>query len=80
MGKSNTTETSTATNYNDVSFGRYLDKTSVFLGKYLSKDIFLELMMQFYARDPLTQRTREFGGMDIESEFMLEWKTPFFFA
>jgi len=78
VNRSNTTETTRATDYNDVSFGRYLDKTSVFLGKYLSKDIFLELLMQFYARDPLERRRREFGGMEIESEIMLEWKTPFF--
>jgi hypothetical protein len=62
----------------EPSFGRYLDKTSVFLGKYIGSDLFLELLLQFRAEDPLTREIREFGGMNIDSELILEWKTPFF--
>ena len=60
------------------SLGRYLDKSSVFLGKYLGSDLFLEYLIQLRAEDPLTSNIRRFGGIGIESEVLFEWKTPFF--
>jgi len=60
------------------SFGRYLDKTSVFLGKYIGADLFLELLLQLRAADPLARDTRDFGGLDIDTELILEWNTPLF--
>ncbi|MCX7787762.1 MAG: translocation/assembly module TamB [Spirochaetes bacterium] len=60
------------------SLGRYLDKSSVFLGKYLGSDLFLEYLIQLRAEDPLTSNIRRFGGIGIESEVVFEWKTPFF--
>ena len=60
------------------SIGRYLDKSSVFLGKYLGSDLFLEYLIQLRAEDPLTSNVRKFGGIGIESEVVFEWKTPFF--
>ena len=60
------------------SLGKYLDKTSVFLGKYLGTNLFLELLLQFQAVSPLQQQVREFGAVKIDSELLLEWKTPFF--
>ncbi len=60
------------------SLGRYLDKSSVFLGKYIGSDLFLEYLIQLRAEDPLTSNIRRFGGIGIESEVVFEWKTPFF--
>ncbi|HOV39478.1 MAG TPA: translocation/assembly module TamB domain-containing protein, partial [Spirochaetales bacterium] len=60
------------------SLGRYLDKTSVFLGKYIGSDLFLEYLIQLRAQDPFTSDVRKFGGIGIESEIIFEWKTPFF--
>lgn len=71
-------ETDIRTRTEVPSFGRYLDRTSVFLGKYIGSDLFLELLLQFRAEDPLSGTSREFGGVNIDSEIILEWKTPLF--
>jgi translocation and assembly module TamB len=72
------TETDIRTENDTPSFGRYLDKTSLFLGKYIGSDLFLELLLQFRADDPLAQKNRDLGGLDIDTELILEWKTPLF--
>ncbi len=60
-------------------FGRYLDNTSIFLGKYLGNDLFLEMMLRFQSPDLLAPNTiGGLGGVNIDSEISLEWKTPFF--
>ncbi|MGC9311923.1 MAG: translocation/assembly module TamB domain-containing protein [Sediminispirochaetaceae bacterium] len=58
--------------------GRYLDNTTLFLGKYLGNDLFLEALVQIQ-QDPITT-TGEFGQneLDLSVEVGLEWKTPFF--
>ena len=57
--------------------GRYLDNTTLFLGKYLGNDLFLEALVQIQ-QDPIT--AGEFGQneLDLSMEVGLEWKTPFF--
>jgi hypothetical protein len=50
----------------------------VFLGKYLGTDLFLELLVQLQASDPETSTARSLAGVEIDSEFSLEWQTPFF--
>jgi hypothetical protein len=60
------------------AFGRYLDKTSVFLGKYIGSDLFLNFMLQFRAQDLLAREEDVYGGMVMDAEIVLEWKTPFF--
>jgi hypothetical protein len=58
--------------------GRYLDNTTLFLGKYLGNDLFLEALVQIQ-QDPITT-TGEFvqNELDLSMEVGLEWKTPFF--
>jgi hypothetical protein len=60
------------------SLGKYLDNTTIFLGKYLGTDLFLELLVQLRAENPLETDVRDLGGLSVDSEFSLEWKTPFF--
>lgn len=60
------------------SLGKYLDNTTIFLGKYLGTDLFLELLVQLRAENPLQSDVRNLGGLSVDSEFSLEWKTPFF--
>jgi hypothetical protein len=71
-------ESATGPYAEEPSFGRYLDKTSLFLGKYIGSDLFLELLLQLRAEDPLAGRSRDIGGLDIDTELILEWKTPLF--
>jgi hypothetical protein len=60
-------------------FGRYLDNTSIFLGKYLGNDLFLEMMLRFQSPDLVAPNTiGSLGGVNIDSEITLEWKTPLF--
>lgn len=60
------------------SLGKYLDNTTLFLGKYLGTDLFLELLVQLRADDPLSTTTQSLTGLSVESELSLEWQTPFF--
>jgi hypothetical protein len=60
------------------TFGRYLDKTSLFLGKYIGSDLFLDFLLQFRAEDIFAREEDAYGGLVLDAEFVLEWKTPFF--
>jgi hypothetical protein len=60
------------------TFGRYLDKTSLFLGKYIGSDLFLDFHLQFRAEDIYAREEDAFGGLVLDAEFILECRTPFF--
>ncbi|TVR59112.1 MAG: hypothetical protein EA426_08370 [Spirochaetaceae bacterium] len=60
------------------SLGKYFDNTTVFLGKYLGTDIFMELLLQMRASDPFDDSVRNLGGILVEPEFNLAFQTPFF--
>ncbi len=66
------------------SVGNYLNNTSVFMGRYIGNEVFGQFLLQMTSRDfeeiereesPGVQRL---GGVLIDSEFSLEWQTPFF--
>mgnify|MGYP006273336005 CR=1 FL=1 len=66
------------------SLGSYLNNSSIFMGKYLGNELFLETLVQLQA-DPaqnLPYRReddiRSLGGVLIDPEIRLEWQTPFF--
>ncbi len=61
-----------------VSFGRYLDNTSLFLGKYLGNDLFLQMLVRLQSVETLSPQSTAFGDLMVDSEISLEWKTPFF--
>lgn len=58
--------------------GGYLNNTSVFLGKYLGTDVFLELLLRLQAVNQFDPNTRAIGGLAVDTEFSLEFQTPFF--
>lgn len=57
-------------------FGKYLDNTTLFLGKYFGNDIFIEAM--FGLRSKTTPYTDQLytEELALESELTFEWKTP----
>jgi hypothetical protein len=56
---------------------RYLDNTTLFLGKYLGNDLFLEGMLQL-RRTPMLDDEFEDRQLDVHMEIGLEWQTPLF--
>lgn len=60
-----------------LSLGKYLDNTTLFLGKYIGSDLFLEMLIQLRTSQ-LGTGPGAFSGLQVDSEFSLEWKTPFF--
>ncbi|MDR1625566.1 MAG: translocation/assembly module TamB [Spirochaetia bacterium] len=63
---------------NIPTFGRYLDKTSLFLGKYIGSDLFLNFLLQLRGEDVFAREEDAYGGLVLDAEFVLEWRTPFF--
>ncbi len=79
-GGTSTSSTQYPLDNTSPSLGKYLDNTTVFLGKYLGTDLFLELLVQLQAQNPYstTEQARSFGGLVINPEISLDWRTPFF--
>jgi len=50
--------------------GRYLDNTTVTFGKYIGRELFLEMEVRISERQPT--------GVDTEVLFSLDWPTPLF--
>jgi hypothetical protein len=50
--------------------GRYFDNTTITLGKYIGRDLFLETMVRISERPG--------PGVDTEVILSFEWPTPFF--
>ncbi len=60
------------------SLGRYFDNTTMFLGRSLGPDVFLELLVQLRSQDLFEDADRQFAGVDIDTELSLEFETPYF--
>lgn len=60
------------------SLGQYLDNTTLFMGKYLGTDLFLELLVQLRAAETSALEPQSLAGIEVDSELGLEWQTPFF--
>jgi translocation and assembly module TamB len=58
-------------------FTRYLDNTTVFLGKYFGNDLFIQGTLQIKANQFTEPLVRE-NELFFDSEISLEWKTPLF--
>jgi hypothetical protein len=58
--------------------GRYLDNTTLFLGKYFGDDVFLEAMLQVQSNEQFFSTYSGENIYSLETEISLEWKTPFF--
>ncbi len=55
-----------------TNFAKYLDNTTLFLGKYFTDDIFIQGLFQF----DLYNNTGYSEGLNIDSEVKLEWEGP----
>ena len=62
----------------DPSLGRYFDNTSMFLGRALGPDVFLELLVQLRTEDPFADAERQFANLEIDTELSVGFETPFF--
>ncbi len=60
------------------SFGRYLDNTSLYLGKYLGDDIFLQALLQINNQQFIDTDLYATNSLLVESTISLEWQTPLF--
>ncbi len=58
-------------------FSRYLDNTTIFLGKYFGNDLFIQGTLQIQANQVSEQIVNQ-NDLFIDSEISLEWKTPLF--
>jgi hypothetical protein len=56
------------------TIGNYLDKTSIFVGKYIGQDLFFQGILSFR----YDQYRTEYGGMSLEPELGLDMRTPLF--
>lgn len=60
------------------SFGRYLDNTTLYLGKYIGDDIFLQALLQINNLQFIDTDLYATNKLLIESTISLEWQTPLF--
>ncbi|MFP4551233.1 MAG: translocation/assembly module TamB domain-containing protein [Spirochaetales bacterium] len=60
------------------SLGQYLDNTTLFAGRYLGTDLFLEMFVQVSETEAEPGSPQSLTGIEVDSEVSLEWETPFF--
>ena len=60
----------------NAGLGNYFDNTTVYMGKFFGSDVFLQGMLTLQVNEA---NARELlGGLSLETELGIEWKTPFF--
>jgi hypothetical protein len=60
------------------SFGQYLNNTTLFLGKYVGSDLFLEMLFEAGQTAPNEEALLNAGDVGFGAEVGIEWQTPFF--
>lgn len=60
------------------SFGEYLNNTTLFLGKYVGTDLFLEMLLELGQTAPNEEALVNVGDVGFGAEVGMEWQTPFF--
>ncbi len=58
---------------------RYLDNTSIFLGKYMDNDIFFQAMFHLSANDRYGSGLFMTDDLRLDVELSLEWENPLYF-
>ncbi len=61
-----------------ASFGQYLNNTTLFLGKYVGSDLFLEMLFEAGQTAPNEEALINAGDVGFGAEVGIEWQTPFF--
>ncbi len=69
---------SSGTNNSSDLFGKYLDNTTLYLGKYFGNTLFLQTMIQFGTNSPVLTNQSPVESLHVQSKVSLEWKTPLF--
>ncbi len=59
-------------------FGKYLDNTTIYLGKYFGNTLFLQTMIQVGTYTDFTSDYVSGGTLQVQTKVNLEWKTPLF--
>ncbi|MFA6508035.1 MAG: translocation/assembly module TamB domain-containing protein, partial [Treponemataceae bacterium] len=59
-----------------AGLGNYFDNTTVYMGKFLGSDIFMQGMLSLQKDE--SKSTDLLGGLTIAPEIGVEWKTPLF--
>lgn len=59
-------------------FGKYLDNTTIYLGKYFGNSLFLQTMVQLGTTSRFTEDYTAAESLQIQTTVNLEWETPFF--
>jgi translocation and assembly module TamB len=60
----------------NAGLGNYFDNTTVYMGKFFGSDIFLQGMLTLQVNEANARKL--LGGLSLETELGIEWKTPFF--
>ncbi len=58
---------------------RYLDNTTVFLGKYINNDVFLQAMLHLTANDSYGSGFFMTDDLKLDIELSIEWENPLYF-
>ena len=58
-------------------FGRYLQNTTIQMGRIVGNDMFFELLVDISQNDPLANNQQDILGLSINPEFRIEWQLPF---
>ena len=59
-------------------FGKYLDNTTIYLGKYFGNSLFLQTMVQLGTTSGFSEDYTGNESLQIQTTINLEWETPFF--
>ncbi len=71
-------EPASGNNSSDL-FSKYLDNTTLYLGKYFGNTLFLQTMVQFGTDSPFeTEQNSSSRPLRVQTRVSLEWKTPLF--
>jgi len=57
-----------------LSLGNYFDNTTVYIGKFIGSSLFVQAML----RAQIDETKTLLGGVTLEPDISMEWKTPFF--
>jgi hypothetical protein len=60
----------------NAGLGNYFDNTTVYMGKFFSSAMFLQGLLSLQVDE--TRSKELLGGLSLETELGIEWKTPFF--
>ncbi|MCF7944491.1 MAG: translocation/assembly module TamB [Spirochaetia bacterium] len=62
----------------DNPIGKYLDNTTVLLGKYISDSMFLQTMLQFNVNDSINDGLFMTDALKMDVEFSFDWQNPLY--